>query len=136
MTQQVQLPPPATNTPLMTRMVSEVLIPGVQGQDTSTVWVVSKNHPLIPDMQIVRMFNVDGGVEIYSTSNDNKAGMRNFVPTSRVRFTEEVMTLDVFVDELAAAEGEDDEDDEDDEEESASISAPASPPPSNGQPVS
>jgi len=131
---------------MLTRMVSDPLFPAEEHQqvacphcsqaisvpaapkkDEPVTWVVSQRHPLVPEMTVVRMFVVEdrGGVEVYSTSNDGTKGIRNFIPNSRVRLSEEVMPLDVFVSELAAAEdGDGDGDDPDDPDEPEATAPP------------
>jgi len=78
-------------------------------------WIVSQAHPLVSGMKIVRMFIGEGGVEVYS--HDGKIGMRNLVPMISVRLTQEAMPLDIFEEELIAAESDEDDDDDPDEPE-------------------
>lgn len=113
---------PAPQFPMLTRMISSPLF---RGEEEAITWVVGQGHPLVPDMKVIRMFVDRGGVEVYSVSADGRNGTRNLVPMPMVRFIEEAMPLEVFVDELAAAES--DVDDEDDEPE------PEPAPPPNGQ---
>ena len=125
--QTVNLAPPGY--PMLTRMVSDPLFPETKpqvmacphckqnlalplptaGKDEPITWIVGQRHPLVPDMKVMRMFIDHGGVEVYSVANDGKAGMRNLVPMTSVRLTEEAMPMDVFAEELAAAEEEDDD---------------------------
>jgi hypothetical protein len=136
---------PAPQFPMMTRMISNSLLPD-GGREEPTTWVVSQPHPLVPDMKVVRMFVDRGGVEVYAVSSDGKNGMRNLIPMSWVRLVEEVMPLEVFVEELAAAESEPDDDDDDDGDgDGNGDGEPSSPPdvslqgitlPPNGQPAS
>jgi hypothetical protein len=97
----IELPQPGF--PMLTRMVSNPLFLDDKGEPKT--WIVGQPHPLVTSMKVMRMFVADGGVEVYSVSDDGKAGMRNLVPMATVRLTEEAMPLDVFADELAAAEG-------------------------------
>jgi len=93
--------------PMVTRVITNPLFPRDPSatKDEPLVWVVSKQHPLVPEMKIVRMFALDEtAVEIYSS--DGKNGMRNTVPMSTVRLIEEAMTLEVFALELERAEDE------------------------------
>ena len=114
MTTQVMQPPVQTiqladpNYPMVSRVISDPLFP----DSKEVTWVVGSPHPLIPDLKVVRMFVDSGGVEIYSVSSDNRAGMRNLVPMAHVRLAEEVMPLTVFAEELQAAEEEGNEPDE------------------------
>jgi len=111
------LPPPGY--PMVTRVLSNALfppeapaVPGVVAKEEPVAWVLTQPHPFVPTMQIVRMFVVrGGGVEIYSVSADGSAAIRNLLPMHWVRFVEEAMPLEVFVEELALAEagGDDDE---------------------------
>jgi hypothetical protein len=125
---------PAPGYPMLTRMISESLLPDEKtGKETTVIWIVGSPHPLVPKVKIVRMFLDRGSVEIYSVSEDGKAGMRNRVPEHRVRFTEEAMPIDVFIEELAAAEiGDDDEEESDMEEPEASTTIASTQ--TNGQP--
>lgn len=112
--QVVELPAP--QFPMLTRVVSS---PIFSDRDPAITWGIGAPHPLVPDTyKVIRMFVDRGGVEVYSVSSDGKNGMRNLIPMERVRFIEEAMPLDVFVDELDAAESAgDDDDDEPDEPE-------------------
>ena len=125
-TKTVELPAPGY--PMLTRMISNALF-SEKGKEE--VWVVGGPHPLVPDLKVIRMFNDHGGVEIYSVTADGKAGTRNFVPMHWVRLTEEAMPIDVFVEELAAAENDGGDDDEPEEPEESSSTVV-----SNGQPAS
>jgi hypothetical protein len=83
----------------------------------SVQWVVSRPHPLVPEMNIVRMFaNEDSSVEVYSVSQDGNTPMRNRIPASCVRLVEEAMPLEVFIEELRAAESDGGDSDGDDDE--------------------
>lgn len=133
----IRLPPP--EFPLLTRLISESLLPrevvigtrrGNQGQpveiteqrESAITWTLHSDHPLIPDMKIVRMFYTEETVDIYSVSKDGKNGVRNIIPVNRVRIIEEIMPIELFVEELTAAEAdhvggsEDDGDDSDSED--------------------
>jgi hypothetical protein len=106
------LPPPGW--PLVTRVISHAIFPdGAPTREEPIMWVLSQPHPFVPTMQIVRMFVVrSSGIEIYSRAGDGTGFMRNLLPMHWVRFVEEAMPEDVFVDELALAEaGGDDEPD-------------------------
>ena len=110
-------PPPA-----LTRVVSN---PIFSDRDEPITWAVRTPHPIIDTYMVVRMFADLGGVEIYSLSTDGKSGMRNTIPTSKIRLVEEAMPFDVFKEELEAAmysgapvgplSAADDDDDDDDE---------------------
>jgi hypothetical protein len=100
---------PAPGYPMVTRVVSSALFPDSKGKEDPVAWVVSQSHPLVPQVNVVRMFLDRGGVEVYSVSHDGKAGMRNLIPISHVRLVEEAMPIDVFVEELNAAENDGDE---------------------------
>ncbi len=91
----------------MTRVLTDVLL----GAGEPIAWVIGEGHPLATGWQIRRMFVDDNGVEVYALSADGKHGMRHLIPMARVRLVEEAMSLDVFIDELAAAEESDDDDD-------------------------
>jgi hypothetical protein len=108
-TRTIELPQPGF--PMLTRMISNPLFP--EGKGEPTAWIIGQQHPLMPDMKVMRMFIVDAGVEVYAVSTDGKAGTRNLIPMSTIRLTEEAMPLDIFEEELAAAEGEGPEEPED-----------------------
>jgi hypothetical protein len=124
---QTSIPLPAPGYPMVTRVISSALFPeapvdragnpiaGAPLKEEPMTWVLGSAHPLVPGMKIVRMFVVrasGGGVEIYSVTEDGRGTTRNLLPMHRVRFVEEVMPIDVFVEELELAEagGEDDPD--------------------------
>jgi len=70
-------------------------------------WVVSKPHPFVPGMNVLRMFVDRGGYfEAYSVSSDGRVYMRDLVPMSQVRLAQQAMPLDIFADELDLAEEE------------------------------
>jgi hypothetical protein len=127
--QTVALPEP--RYPMVTRVISSALFPDSKGKEDPVAWVVSQPHPLVPQVNVVRMFLDRGGVEVYSVSHDGKAGMRNLIPISHVRLVEEAMPIDVFIEELSAAENGDDEiePEEPEQEQKPQVAAP-----SNGQP--
>ena len=129
----IELPKPGY--PMLTRLLSDPLF---LEKAEPVAWVVSGPHPLVGNMRIVRMFVGDSGaIEIYSVSSDGKTGMRNLVPVNRVRLVEEGMPIEVFVDELVAAESPDEEDEPDDEPEESQLNGmPPVEIPSNGQVVS
>jgi hypothetical protein len=90
-------------------------------------------------MKVIRMFLTDDGVEVYSVADDNRAVMRNLVPSKTIRLTEETMPIDVFADELEAAEednfpGGDDPDDPDPDDPSKSPAPPAALPANGSAP--
>jgi hypothetical protein len=60
-------------------------------------------------MKVMRMFIDRGGVEVYSVSGDGRTGVRNLVPMSMIRLIEEAMPLEVFIEELDAAENDEPE---------------------------
>ena len=114
-----------SSPPVLTRVVSN---PVFNDRDEPITWAVRAPHPFVPETYtVVRMFIDLGGVEIYSLASDGKSGMRNIIPTSKIRFTEEAMGFDVFKEELEAAMyagapvgplSADDDDDDDDNDES------------------
>lgn len=134
---------PKPNYPMLTRMVSDPLFPKEGGGSSEPItWALSSAHPLVPDMKITRMFvDRNGVVEIYS--HDGKTGMRNVIPQNHVRITEEVMPMEIFAGEIAAAESppndeddEEDEDEDDEDDEAAPTGAPAAAPATSGEPSS
>lgn len=117
---------PAPQFPMLTRVVSS---PIFSERDAAITWGVGAPHPLVPETyKVIRMFVDRGGVEVYSVSNDGKSGMRNLIPMERVRFIEEAMPLDVFVEELDAAESAGDDDDDDDPDEPEFLDEPETAP--------
>ena len=143
LTNVVQIPEPGY--PMLTRAISNPLFPPEHPtkQAEPITWTVGSQHPLIPEMRVMRMFISDEGVDVYSVSADGHSGMRNMISLGTIRLVEEAMPLEVFIQELAAAEGPDDEEEEDDEEdeeeenEPTAAAAPTAPvpnsPPPNGQ---
>src|ERR1700722_1286897 len=121
LTETVTLPDPGY--PMLTRVLSNPLFPPDREalkkepslKDEPIAWIVGSQHPLVPSMKIVRMFVDRGGVEIYSVSPDGRSGTRNMIPMSQIRIIEEAMPLDVFIEELDAAENDDDDDPDDPE---------------------
>jgi len=112
----VELPEPGF--PMLTRMISNPLFPDQPPhREEPVTWIVGNPHPLVPDMKVMRMFVDRGGVEVYSVSSDGRSGTRNLIPMSNIRIIEEAMPLDVFIEELAAAEGDDDDEPEPEEPE-------------------
>jgi hypothetical protein len=140
MTQPVSTIPSvvAPTYPMVVHMISNPMFPGerevdANGQLTGRVgkeepihWVVSKPHPFVANFNVLRMFMDRGSVEVYSVSADNARGMRDVVPMHCVRLVQEAMPMDIFVEELEAAENDDDEDDLD--LEPGEPGAPAPPP--------
>ena len=128
----------ASPPPVLTRVVSN---PVFNDRDEPITWAVRAPHPFVPETYtVVRMFIDLGGVEIYSLANDGKSGMRNIIPTSKIRFTEEAMGFDVFKEELEAAmyagapvgplsAADDDDDDDDDDEPEPELDEPDAPTP-------
>lgn len=134
------LPNPNPECPVVTRMISNSLLPNSEGKDEAITWVLGQPHPLSPDTVVVRMFIDRGGVEVYSKPHDNRLGVRTLIPMSCVRLVEEAMPFHVFVEELTAAEQDDDDDPDGDafgEPEPASGAPQPTPAltPSNGQPT-
>jgi hypothetical protein len=95
-TGSVMLPEPGY--PMLTRMLSNVLFPDMPPGSCS--WKLDGVHPLVPEMKVVRMFVVDGGVHVYSAPS-NGVCTRNFVPMGWIRLIQEVMPLEVFVEQLS-----------------------------------
>lgn len=129
-TKTYNLPP--MGHPAVTRVVS--LCPLEELKVTEVTWTLNQEHPIIKGMRIVRMFDGDAGVEVYSVSADGTP-MRNRIPSMMIKLVEEAMPIEVFIEEIARAESDDDDDDGDDEDDevgpetgagpSAPFSAPA-----------
>ena len=112
---EIELPLPAPGMPMVSRVASE----GVDKKDQSLIWALAGQHPLAKGFKIVRMFMVTepDGVEIYSVSDNGMSSMRDRIPWNRILIVGEAMpSLDIFVEELAAAEGGDDDPDDDEPE--------------------
>jgi hypothetical protein len=126
-TKTTELPPPNPEAPMLVTVFTDNLVPDDRDNNASVVWAVSKSHPYVPGVKVLRMFIAleRGGIEIYSVSEDGKICMRDLVPMSRLRLAQEAMTSEIFIDELAAAEegGDDDEDEPEDEPETTQPSA-------------
>ena len=120
--QTFQLPLPNPNAPMVTRVITSGLFPepipkGSRGEplippgfpraEEPLTWVVGQKHPLDENIQIVRMFRAEEGVEVYCVGYDN--GIRCFLPLHQVRFVEEGMPIDLFIEELALAESDEED---------------------------
>lgn len=110
-TKTYNLPP--MGYPAVTRVVS--LAPIEELHVTEVTWIVNQAHPVMKAWRIVRMFDGDAGVEVYSVSADGTP-MRNRIPSMMIKLVEETMSMEVFVEEMARAESDDDDDDGDDED--------------------
>src|SRR5271166_1850934 len=76
-----------------------------------TVWILNHPHPLASEAKIVRMYHrEDGGVDVYSS--DGKMFVRTFVPERVIRFCDEAMSEDTFVEFITIAEEEEEEEEE------------------------
>jgi hypothetical protein len=73
-------------------------------REEPVTWVIAQSHPFVPTLKIVRMFIVEDGVTVYSCAEGSSEGLRNLIPMHTVRFVEEGMPIDIFVDELNLAE--------------------------------
>lgn len=106
---------PEPGYPVLTHVVSNALLPGMQAESVicpkcktpllvpsdKGVWVLEQPHPLIPELKIERMFLDHGGVEFYSMSSDKAVCARNFIPMDWVRITEEEMPIEMLMEEIA-----------------------------------
>ena len=110
----VQLPAPGY--PMVTRVVS---LPPLAKLPEEVLWIVSQQNPLMPGFRIVRMFDSDSGVEVYSVSDDGASALRHRIPTMMVKLVEEGMPVPVFVKELEDAESEGEDEDEEEIENDA-----------------
>ncbi len=125
--QAFQLPAPNPNYPLLTRVISNPMLPG--HGDEPLVWALGSSNPLDPSPTVIRrMFIQDGGVLVYFTGDGPQGAVcvTNFIPMQLVRLVEETMSPDVFVEEMAASEArEQEDDDDDDDDEGGEEPAPA-----------
>lgn len=118
----VELPQPTF--PVLTRVISK---PFFNDREEGVTWKLGEAHPLMTDMKVIRMFADQDYVEIYSVPTDKGVHYtRNRIPLSSIRLTEEAMPLEIFVEELAAAEDGDDVDDDDGDEPGPEDAASAS----------
>ena len=130
---------PDPTYPMVVHMISNPMFPAEPAapgtppnREEPVHWVISKNHPFVPNFRVMRMFLDRGGVEVYSVFEADKIGMRDVIPMHNVRLVQESMPIDIFVEELAAAEEEDgDEPDLEPEPEPEPTPGPA--PVANGQ---
>lgn len=91
--------------PMAMLMVSEVILPDPERTSQGPLlWVVGKPHPFVPNANVLRMFVTDSGVDVYSVSSNGMKGMRDRIPMTRIRLVQEAMPLEVFAEELDAAE--------------------------------
>lgn len=123
------------------KMLGEALLAAYRrAPEEAVAWTITQPHPLVEKMSVVRMFDDgDDGVTVYSVSEDGMTAMRNRIPATRVRLSEEAMPIQVLVEEIREAESDNDDDGGDDEDDSSD--APAEPPPNvatstNGRAVS
>ena len=110
---------PEPGFPMLVIMVTDNLVPtpgdSKAAKEEAVNWAVSKPHPFVAGMRIMRMFIDRGGVEVYSMSDEGTC-MRDLIPMARVRITQEAMPAEVFVEELTIAESADPDDGDDDDD--------------------
>ena len=92
--------------------------PAERKEDAPITWIVGVDHPIIPDMLVIRMFRVDGDIIVYTVKKDQTSGMRHTLPECTVLFVDETMPPEVFAEQLRFSEEDviDDGDDEEDDE--------------------
>ena len=114
------LPQPDADAAVLVRLVTDPLVqydPGTpdKDKDSTTVWILNQPHPLAPEAKIVRMYpREDGGVEVYSS--DGKMFVRTVLPERVIRFSDEAMSGDTFVEFIEIAEEEEEEEPEEPKE--------------------
>jgi hypothetical protein len=108
----VNIPPPTY--PMVVHMISDPMFPPdvdpqtkALAQSEPIAWVISKPHPFVSKFTVMRMFLAGAVVEVYSISEDHKVGMRDVIPIHAVRLVQESMPIDIFIEELVAAENAD-----------------------------
>ena len=130
-----RLPQPDADATALVRLVTDPLALDEKGklEVEPTAWLLNRPHPLAPEAKIVRMYRDDGGVEVYSS--DGKMFVRTFVPERVIRFSDEAMSEDTFVEFIEIAELDEDEEEEelDPDPEPAPAPEPVPPPAANGQ---
>ena len=116
-----RLSQPSPDAASLVRVVTDQLNPeeAKKAKDgsapASTVWILNYPHPLANDAKIVRMYaREDGGVEVYSS--DGKMFVRTVIPERMIRFFDEAMSEDTFVEFIAIAEEDEPEEEEEPEE--------------------
>ena len=131
---------PEASYPMLVHVVTDPIFPpkvdstGRSLPDEPTHWALSKEHPFVPGFRVLRMFLDEDGLVVYSIGPDNKSGMRDLV-MARVRLAQEAMPVDVLIEEIEDAEGEDDDPPgEPDAPQEPGQSTPAPQPAPNGQP--
>jgi hypothetical protein len=133
---RLALPPPSF--PLVTRVYMKTMLPPDRVEKliesgapvpNVDVWQLSQPHPFISGMRVTRMFLEDDCVAIYSSTEDGSSCVRNTIPMSAVvHLVEEAMPLEVWIQEIYAAEEgpvDDDDDSPEDESEPAAAAAAA-----------
>ncbi len=126
---EIKLPQP--QPPIVTRVLSDNLAAAAGGDPL--LWVVGAAHPMDKQSKVVRMFVYERVVHVYTSREGNC--VRNVIPLARVRLVEEVMPVEMFVEELQAAEDGEDPDDDGDDEDDEELDLPDTEPPP-GIPVS
>lgn len=117
------LPQPDPHATALVRLVTDSL----DESKDPTAWLLNRPHPLATEAKIVRMYQrEDGGVDVYSS--DGRMFVKTFVPERVIRFADEAMSEDTFVEFITIAE----EGEEEEEEEPEPEPAPAPTPPPNG----
>lgn len=134
------LPSPNPDRPMVLRMITNGILPPdlppnvpVPASASIALWAVDVQHPLMESLTVRRMIDQGNGVDVYSTSADGRVFIRHFVPIAQIRITEELMSAQLFVEEMTAAET--DTDDGDDPEDDEPEPEPE-PLPANGQSTS
>jgi hypothetical protein len=107
----IELPGPNERRPVLTRVVSSSPF---HEDPREVTWMLTKAHPFVDTMRIVRMFIGDDCIDIYSA--DDKGGMHNLLPMHTVRLVESAMPFGVLMDELDQAEADDPDDPDGDPE--------------------
>jgi|HubBroStandDraft_4_1064222.scaffolds.fasta_scaffold81844_2 hypothetical protein len=122
-----RLPPPDETAALLVRLVTDPLNPDEIKQAkasaaktgesviSQTVWILYGHHPLAPPAKILRMYpSEDGGVEVYSS--DGQTHVRTTIPERVIRFFDEVIPEETFVEFIEDAESEEEEEPDEPEE--------------------
>lgn len=103
------LAPPNPESTTLVRVVTDSFpTDDDDGKKKLITWILNYPHPLANGAKILRMFFEDGGIEVYSS--DGHMYVRTFVPERYIKFFDETMSEETFVDEVAASEEEDEPD--------------------------
>lgn len=106
---------PEPKPPVVVKFVSRSIF---SNEGKEITWVFGQPHPITKGALITRMFmSEDGSMRVFSVPAPGVQGdcTIDTIPADQVKIVQEIMSMEVFLDELAAAEGYDDDEDEEEE---------------------